>query len=85
MTQQAYSWPQCRVDPIGIHPALFELKESINLTSSLSTYLYMYALAHFYGTWMLFSFLNLYIVNNTPWTEDRRVARPLYTRRTTHT
>jgi hypothetical protein len=29
LAQLAYWWPQCRVDPIGIHPPLYQFKKLI--------------------------------------------------------
>jgi hypothetical protein len=43
------------------------------------------AVQPFVGPWLLFSFLILYTVSRTPWTEDQLVARPLPTHRTTQT
>jgi hypothetical protein len=37
------------------------------------------ALQPFLGPWPFFSFLILYTVGRTPWTEDRSVSRPLPT------
>jgi hypothetical protein len=37
------------------------------------------------GPWLLFEFLNLYIVGRTPWMGDQPVTRPLPTHRTTQT
>jgi hypothetical protein len=49
-------------------------------------YLSLYiALQPFAGPWPLFSFLILYTVGRTPWTEDQPVARPLPIHRTTQT
>jgi hypothetical protein len=27
LAQYAYWWPQCRVNPIGLHPTLYQLKK----------------------------------------------------------
>jgi hypothetical protein len=39
----------------------------------------------FVGPWPLLSFLNLYTVGRTPWTEDQPLARPLPAHRATQT
>jgi hypothetical protein len=52
------------------------------LSSSLSTYLWLYSP---YGPWPHFQFLNLYTLNRTPWTEDQPIARPLLEHRTAQT
>jgi hypothetical protein len=31
LAQKANRWPQCRVDPVGLHPPLFELKNNSGL------------------------------------------------------
>jgi hypothetical protein len=48
-------------------------------TSQHSIYLRFYSPC---GPWLLFQFLNLYIVSRTPWTGDQPVTRPLPTHRT---
>jgi hypothetical protein len=49
----------------------------------LSMYLWLYR--HFVGIWRFFSFVILYTVRRTPWTEDQSVARPIPAHRTTQT
>jgi hypothetical protein len=43
------------------------------------------AIQSFLGPWPLFSFLILYRISKTPWTEDQPVARPLPIQKTTQT
>jgi hypothetical protein len=43
------------------------------------------ALQPFVGPWPLFSFLILYTVGRTPWSEDQPIERPLPINRTTQT
>jgi hypothetical protein len=31
LAQQAYWWPQCRTDPVGLHPPLHQFKENMSL------------------------------------------------------
>jgi hypothetical protein len=59
--------------------------ETTKMTGNQSSFIHSMALQSFVGPWPLFSFLNLYTVDSTPWTGDQPVARPLPIHRTTQT
>jgi hypothetical protein len=35
LAQWAYYWPQCRVDPLGLHPQLYQFKKIKNLVDKV--------------------------------------------------
>jgi hypothetical protein len=55
------------------------------LVNCVFFFLYFFMAVQPFGPWLLFSFLIIFTVGRTPWTEDRAVARPLPTHRTTQT
>jgi hypothetical protein len=61
-------------------------RSKLIMSGLISSFFYpSMALQSFIRPWPLFSFLVLYTVGSTSWTEDQSVARPLPTHRTTQT